>query len=60
MNSLSDLKPVELERYFNYAAVWTFGGTLTEECKQEFSNWWREQFGEHIVYPNDGMVSMQL
>ena len=47
---------MELERYFNFAAVWAFGGTLEAECRESFSNWWKEQFEQHIDYPEEGTV----
>ncbi|XP_055866060.1 uncharacterized protein LOC106055129 isoform X2 [Biomphalaria glabrata] len=56
INPFNDLTDVEYERYFNFAAVWAFGGTLAEECREEFSNWWKEQFQDHIDYPSDGTV----
>lgn len=51
-----ELSDVELERYFNFAAVWAFGGTLEAECRESFSNWWKEQFEQHIDYPEEGTV----
>ncbi|KAH9514965.1 hypothetical protein Btru_021540, partial [Bulinus truncatus] len=56
INPFNDLTDVEYERYFNFAAVWAFGGTLTEDCREEFSDWWKDQFQDHIDYPNDGTV----
>jgi hypothetical protein len=47
---------VELERYFNFAAIWAFGGTLEASCRESFSNWWKEQFEQHIDYPEEGTV----
>ena len=60
MNPFNDLSDVEYERYFNYAAVWAFAGTLAEEHRQEFSDWWKEKFQEHIDYPSDGTVSIHI
>jgi hypothetical protein len=51
---------VEFERYFSYAAVWAFGGTLAVDNRESFSNWWRSQFDQHIDYPDDGTVSPRL
>jgi len=53
------LSDVEVERYFNYACVWAFGGTLAPEGKEIFSSWWKETFEQHIDYPGDGSVSSQ-
>ena len=57
MHSFTDLSDVEYERYFSYAAVWAFGGTLNVQHRESFSNWWRSQFDQHIDYPEDGTVS---
>ncbi|XP_056010102.1 uncharacterized protein LOC125667097 [Ostrea edulis] len=51
-----ELSDVELERYFNFAAIWAFGGTLEAKCRESFSNWWKEQFEQHIDYPEEGTV----
>ncbi|KAK7479590.1 hypothetical protein BaRGS_00029139 [Batillaria attramentaria] len=56
VSSFTDLTDVEYERYFSYAAVWAFGGTLDVEHRESFSNWWRTQFDQHIDYPEDGTV----
>ncbi|GFO25145.1 dynein beta chain, ciliary-like, partial [Plakobranchus ocellatus] len=56
VNPFNDLSDVEYERYFNYAAIWAFGGTLACEHRENFSNWWKEQFQEHIDYPPEGTV----
>lgn len=57
MSSFNDLSDVEYERYFSYAAVWAFGGSLNVEHRESFSNWWKSQFEHHIDYPEDGTVS---
>ena len=57
VQSFTDLTDVEYERYFSYAAVWAFGGTLDVEYRESFSSWWRTQFDQHIDYPEDGTVS---
>ena len=54
--STQELSDVEYERYFNFAAIWAFGGTLEEKYRESFSNWWKEQFEQHIDYPNEGLV----
>ncbi|XP_076457719.1 uncharacterized protein LOC143291635 isoform X3 [Babylonia areolata] len=56
VHSFNDLSDVEYERYFSYAAVWSFGGTLDAQHRESFSNWWRSQFDQHIDYPEDGTV----
>ncbi|XP_070202269.1 uncharacterized protein [Littorina saxatilis] len=56
VSSFTDLSDVEYERYFSYAAVWSFGGTLDVENRESFSNWWRAQFDQHIDYPEDATV----
>ena len=56
VQSFTDLTDVEYERYFSYAAVWAFGGTLDVEYRESFSSWWRTQFDQHIDYPEDGTV----
>ncbi|XP_052060514.1 uncharacterized protein LOC127700861 isoform X4 [Mytilus californianus] len=54
--STQDLSDVEYERYFNFTAIWSFGGTLEEKYRESFSNWWKEQFEQHIDYPEEGTV----
>ncbi|KAL3885754.1 hypothetical protein ACJMK2_025795 [Sinanodonta woodiana] len=55
-NPYLELSDVEFERYFNFACIWAFGGSLGVEYREPFSQWWREQFEQHITYPDDGMV----
>ena len=57
MNPYPDLSDVEFERYFNFACIWAFAGTLHVEHRETFSQWWRESFEQHIDYPEDGIVS---
>ena len=57
INPYPDLTDVEIERYFNYAAVWALAGTLDVENREPFSNWWRETFEIYIDYPQGGTVS---
>lgn len=56
VNPYPDLSDVEFERYFNFACIWAFGGTLDVEHRDAFSFWWREQFEQHIDFPEEGMV----
>ncbi|XP_052258855.1 uncharacterized protein LOC127863384 isoform X2 [Dreissena polymorpha] len=51
-----DLSDVEFERYFNFACIWAFAGTLEVKHRESFSHWWRESFEEHIDFPEEGMV----
>ena len=45
-----------MERYFNYAAVWAFAGTLDIVHREAFSTWWKDTFREFIDYPEEGTV----
>jgi dynein heavy chain len=49
INRFPDLSDSEIERYFNYAAIWAFAGKL-------FSQWWRQTFQAFIEFPEDGTV----
>lgn len=60
MNPNNDLDDAEYERYFSFASVWAFGGTLIEEHREEFSNWWKEQFEECCCFPNGETVSTKM
>ena len=60
MNPYPDLSDVEFERYFNFACIWAFAGTLHVEHRETFSQWWRESFEQHIDYPEDGIVSLSF
>ena len=48
--------PPEFENYFCYATMWAFGGTLVEEHRQYFSQWWREQWNDFVMLPGDEEV----
>ncbi|XP_071095883.1 uncharacterized protein [Haliotis cracherodii] len=56
VNPYPDLSDVEYERYFNFACVWSFGGTLSLEHRESFSQWWKEHFESYIDYPEEGTV----
>ena len=56
INGCPELSDVEMERYFNFAAIWAFAGTLDAKHRETFSNWWKEQFEQHIDYPDDGTI----
>ncbi|KAK3108743.1 hypothetical protein FSP39_014630 [Pinctada imbricata] len=51
-----ELSDVEMERYFNFSAIWAFAGTLDAQHRESFSVWWKEQFEQHIDYPDDGTI----
>ena len=52
----SSLNDIDIERYFNFACIWSFGGTLELTARDYFSQWWRETFHD-IAYPPGGTVS---
>ena len=52
--------PPEFENYFCYAAMWAFGGTLVEEHRPYFSQWWKEQWNDYVMLPRDDEVGNQL
>ena len=54
-NSLND---VDIERYFNFACIWAFGGTLDLAARDYFSQWWRQTFDYSIDYPESATVSV--
>ena len=54
--TIAELTDAEVERYFNYAAVWAFAGTLEMEHRDTFSQWWKTTFREFIDYPDEGTV----
>ena len=56
MTLFPNLTDVEIERMFNYAAIWAFGGTIDLDHREAFSVWWKETFEQYIDYPDDGMV----
>lgn len=52
------MSDVEIERCFNYAAIWAFAGTLEVATWDSFSQWWRQTFERYIDYPEEGTVSL--
>lgn len=60
VNPYPDLSDVEFERYFNFACIWAFAGTLHVENREAFSQWWRESFEQHIDYPEEGTVRTEV
>ena len=47
------------ERYFVFAVIWSFAGTLLTEYQEAFSDWWRQTFEDRITWPFSGTVSLQ-
>ncbi|XP_015758877.1 PREDICTED: dynein beta chain, ciliary-like [Acropora digitifera] len=56
ISNYQDLTPAEFENYFCYAAMWAFGGTLVEEHRPYFSQWWKEQWADYVMLPGDDEV----
>ncbi|XP_066025345.1 uncharacterized protein [Pocillopora verrucosa] len=56
ISNYSDLMLPELENYFCYSAMWAFGGTLVEEHRPFFSQWWREKWKDYVMLPGDEEV----
>ena len=56
VNPYPDLSDVEFERYFNFACIWAFAGTLEAQFREPFSQWWKETFEEHMDFPDEGTV----
>lgn len=54
----TDLSDIEYERYFNYALIWSLGGTLEVEARDPFSTWWRETFEKYLDLPQEATVSL--
>lgn len=48
------------ERYFTFAVIWSFGGTLSRENQEAFSDWWRKTFENRIMWPFSGTVSIDF
>lgn len=48
------------ERYFVFAVIWSFGGTLSNENQEPFSEWWRKTFEDRISWPFTGTVCIHL
>lgn len=59
ISNYQDLLPPEFENYFCYAAMWAFGGTLVEEHRPYFSQWWKEQWSNYVLLPGDEEVGSQ-
>lgn len=60
ISNYQDLMPPEFENYFCYSAMWAFGGTLVEEHRPCFSQWWREQWNDYVMLPGDEEVSNKV
>ena len=52
--------PAEFENYFCYSAMWAFGGTLVEEHRTYFSQWWRDQWNDYVMLPGDEEVGNRV
>ena len=59
ISNYQDLMPPEFENYFCYAAMWAFGGTLVEEHRPYFSQWWKEKWNDFVLLPGDEEVRNQ-
>ena len=57
ISNYQDLMPAEFENYFCYSAMWAFGGTLVEEHRPYFSQWWRDKWNDYVMLPGDEEVS---
>lgn len=40
--------------------MWAFGGTLVEEHRPFFSQWWREKWKDYVMLPGDEEVGDQF
>ena len=60
ISNYQDLMPPEFENYFCYSAMWAFGGTLVEEHRACFSQWWREQWNDYVMLPGDEEVRNKI
>ena len=38
--------------------MWAFGGTLVEEHRPYFSQWWKEQWADYVMLPGDDEVNI--
>ena len=56
----SELSELDLERYFNFALMWSFGGTLEYKDRDAFSWWWKNSFDECIDIPDELCVSKKV
>jgi hypothetical protein len=48
--------PIEYENHFNFAAIWAFGGTLIESHRIHFSQWWKNQWKDIMMLPQNEEV----
>ena len=45
------------EAYFQFAAIWAFGGAFGSDVRKEFSEWWRAEWAKtSFKFPDDGLV----
>ena len=58
INPYPDLSDAEIERFFIFACVWAFGGTLESIYREQFSNWWKRTFVSRAEFDeSSGCVS---
>ena len=57
LSSAAGLTEADVERYFQFAAVWAFGGMLEAEFRENFNIFWRETIGLQVQFPVDGQVN---
>ena len=57
ISPFSELSELDLERYFNFALMWSFGGTLEYKDRDAFSCWWKSSFDQYIDFPDELCVS---
>ncbi|XP_075707241.1 uncharacterized protein LOC142741794 [Rhinoderma darwinii] len=46
----------DVEKYFLFSCIWSFGGWLDSTERSLFSNWWRRTFRSHTTFPAEGEV----
>ena len=56
-NIMDEVSEEIFERYFVFAVIWSFAGTLANEDQEAFSDWWRKTFEDRIRWPFSGTVS---
>ena len=58
MAQFTSLSDEEVELYFVFALIWSFGGTLPVEARDNFSSFWRREFQQFVQFPKEGTVSI--
>lgn len=54
---MDEVSEETFEKYFVFAVIWSFAGTLNHEDQEPFSDWWRKTFESRITWPFTGTVS---